>query len=37
MNRKLLQIVRFDNKLTNFEKNNNIVQALQKKNNLLLK
>lgn len=37
MNRKSLRIVRFDDKLSNFEKNNDIVQALQEKSNLLLK
>jgi hypothetical protein len=37
MNRKLLRIVRLNNKLLNFEKNNDIIQILQEKNDLLLK
>jgi hypothetical protein len=37
MNRELLRVIRFNNKLSNFEKNNDIVQILQEENDLLVK
>ncbi len=37
MNRGSLRVVRLDNKLSNFEKNNDIVQTLQEEGGLLLK